>query len=86
MVRVNLRIVLFLALLMGALYLFSRWGRPTGAGTRLLRSVMLGFALLLGWNLLAPASLTLGVNPLSGATAGLLGLPGLCLLLVLKAL
>ena len=81
MVIVNLRLVLLLAGIMGGLYLFGRLYRPDTFLARLLT----GLALLLCWNVLMPPQ-RLGINPLSMVTAGALGLPGVCFLLLLKVL
>ena len=85
MVIVNLRLVLLLAGIMGGLYLFGRLYRPDTFLARLLTSLLTGLVLLLCWNVLMPPH-RLGINPLSMVTAGALGLPGVCFLLLLKVL
>lgn len=85
MVQVNLRLMLLLAAIGAALYVFSRFYRPNTWAARTLERLLLGLALLLCWNGVFSVQ-HLGVNLLSMYTAGALGLPGACLLLVLRLL
>lgn len=85
MVHISLRLILLVAITGAALYLFSRWYRPDTITGRTLERLLLGLALLLCWNSVFSAQ-QLGINLLSMYTAGALGLPGACLLLVLGML
>ena len=85
MVQVNLRLMLLLAAIGAALYVLSRFYRPNTWAARTLERLLLGLALLLCWNGVFSVQ-HLGVNLLYMYTAGALGLPGACLLLVLRLL
>lgn len=85
MVQINLRLIFLLAGVGLALYALSRFYRPDTVAGRTLERLLLGLALLLCWNGAFSAQ-RLGVNLLSMYTAGALGLPGACLLMVLHLL
>lgn len=79
MVEVKWSLVALLAGVMTVAYLFARAYDPHRADGRLLARCLMGLAILLGWNALAPG-LHLGVNPLATLVAGGLGAPGMALL------
>ncbi len=60
---------------------------PYKPAWKLLERGLLGVGLLMVWNLLAaPFDLAIGMNPLTAIITGMLGVPGLGLLLVLRVM
>ncbi len=58
---------------------------PYKPAWKLLERGLLGVGVLVVWNLLAaPFDLSIGLNPLTAVITGMLGVPGLGLLLVLR--
>lgn len=84
MVSVSLRVMAGFAGVVWALWVWARHYDPQGKSGWAVRHGVLGLTLLLGWNLVSPMSL--GVNPLSVLTAGVLGAPGVGLLAVIAML
>ncbi len=83
MVHVSFRLIALLAGIMALLAALSRLYRPGNLPARMMERLLTGLVLLAVWNLLLPP---LGINPLSMYLAGALGLPGACLLWVLRRL
>lgn len=84
MISINLSTILMLSLPAAALALAARFYDPQRPLSRLLGYMLAGFLMLMGWNLFFQPHV--GVNPLSSAITGLLGLPGIGLTIVLNLL
>ena len=84
LITVNIQTILLLVLPAAALGLITRLYDPQHPGARLMGYTLGGLLLLLGWNLLFQPKV--GVNPLSAAITGLLGLPGVGLTVLLNLL
>jgi inhibitor of the pro-sigma K processing machinery len=77
-------IALYAGLLL-LIYIAGVHVKPYKPAWKLLERGLLGIGILLVWNLLAaPFELSIGLNPLTALVAGMLGVPGLGLLLVLR--
>lgn len=73
---------------LGALYLFGRiFAMPIKWILRLLANALLGGAVLIAINVVGgPLGFHIGINPVTALVVGLLGLPGVLLLLLLSLL
>ena len=77
-------IALYAGLLL-LIYIVGVHMEPYKPAWKLLERGLLGVGVLLVWNLLAaPFELSIGLNPLTAIITGMLGAPGLGLLLVLR--
>lgn len=80
--------IVLIALYAGLLLLIYIAGvrvEPYKPAWKLLERGLFGVGILLVWNFLAkPFDLTIGLNPLTAIITGMLGVPGLGLLLVLR--
>lgn len=84
MVVPDLRIIVFLAAVIAALWTLSRQYDPQKRSGRVIAQVLTGFLLLTAWNALAAPQV--GVNPISAWLTGTLGLPGVGLTVLLNLL
>lgn len=84
MVVPDLRIIVFLAAVIVALWTLSRRYDPQKRSGRVIAQVLTGFLLLTAWN--AVAAPQVGVNPISAWLTGTLGLPGVGLTVLLNLL
>ena len=84
MVVPDLRIIVFLAAAIAALWGLSRRYDPQKPSGRVIAQILTGFLLLSVWN--AVAAPEVGVNPLSAWLTGALGLPGVGLTVLLNML
>ena len=84
MVVPDLRIIVFLASVIAALWTLSRRYDPQKRSGRVIAQVLTGFLLLTAWN--AVAAPQVGVNPISAWLTGTLGLPGVGLTVLLNLL
>ena len=81
----NLVLIGLYAGLLLLIYIAGVHVEPYKPAWKLLERGLLGVGVLLVWNLLAtPFDLAIGLNPLTAIVTGMLGVPGLGLLLVLR--
>lgn len=84
MITIHAQTIILLALPTLLLSLFARRFDPQRPSARLMGSMLGGLFGLLGWNLLFQPKV--GINPLSAALTGWLGLPGIGLTVLLNLL
>ena len=80
-------LIAFYAGLLILIYIAGVRVEPYKPAWKLLERGLLGVGVLMAWNLLAaPFDLAIGLNPLTAIVTGMLGVPGLGLLLILRAM
>ena len=81
----NIVLIALYAGLLLLIYIAGVHVEPYKPAWKLLERGLLGVGVLMVWNLLAaPFDLSIGLNPVTAIITGMLGAPGLGLLLVLK--
>ncbi len=81
----NIMLIGLYAGLLLLIYIAGVHVEPYKPAWKLLERGLLGVGVLMVWNLLAaPLDLNIGLNPLTAIITGMLGVPGLGLLLVLR--
>ena len=84
MVTVKPGLILLLAFIMALLWMLGRVWNPQHPAAKACERLLAGVTGLAAWNMIAaPLQLSLGINALSAAVTGWLGLPGIALLTLL---